>query len=60
MNFDIETKLYDKQAERFICFACAVKLVVKDTPIDIKIESDEFGSEYDFRNTSCHICGRLT
>ncbi len=60
MNFNVETKLYDKQAKRYICFTCAVKFVIEDKLIDIKIDSDEFGSDYDFRDTSCHVCGRLT
>lgn len=60
MNFDVKTKLYDEETERYICFACTVKLVVEDAPTDIKIDLDEFGSDYDFRDTSCHVCGRIT
>lgn len=51
MNMEIK---YQTKDGKWLCFKHAVKRAVKDE--DIYPVIDEFGSEYDMRNTDCVDC----
>lgn len=50
-------KYYNETTQEWLCFFHAVMAIIRD---DHMVESlfEEFGSEYDMRNTNCAHCRR--